>query len=88
MTRGVGYESRQAPVVERNGAVPDEIVRALTRVIDNVPSQGAYGKNSHLLRAFLVETCAALAQARAQVLADRAELDGWRNRYRSEQQSA
>jgi len=77
--RGVGYESKQAPVVERDGAVPEEITRALAVVVRGVPGRGGtYQQRASLLRTFLAETCAELAAARAQVLADRAELDALR----------
>lgn len=73
------YESVSLPMVEADGQVPASI----TTTLAFLPK--VY---QHRMRVFLDETCQALADSRAQVLADRAELDGWRNRYRSEQQSA
>lgn len=75
-----GWVSRRQPVVDHTGMVPQVVEDALAEIGGKSLADTA---RRHTLQNFLDDVCQELAEARAQVVADRAELDrlrGWRAR--------
>jgi len=79
----VTWESAQRlPPVERDGDVPEQVRTALD-VATRLPGTPEAIRASKYVLAFLTDVCDDLADSRAQVLTDRAELDQLRTFQRA-----